>query len=370
MKLSERIGGILESIAGDLTAGRFGCPGERFMTVRELAARYGVSLFSANRIFAELSDRRLICLDGKSYFITTGYVRRGTPYGERLAATRRRMFGMIEHNINTPYFSALAQELCSAAADKGYRLMLAGSGGDISREAEILRDFVELGACGVFTCPSISPGLSGIYSVYPLPVVSVGRDLGLPNCDTVLVDNYSSGAKAAKYLSGIGCERFAYIGLKDYIGEDPRVRGFCEKLASLGYADERVSVLTVGMTDDGVDIGSIAGGLRGLLRGLPEGVKLGIFCYHDLLAVETLQLIKHRDSVNPRRLTIPEDVAVIGFDDLPVASLVTPPLSTISYRFASIAERSLEIMLDYIGDPEHRTGKYFVASSLTVREST
>ena len=66
MKLSERIGGILESIAGGLTSGRFGCPGERFMNVRELDTRYGVSLFSANRIFAELSYRRLICLDGKS----------------------------------------------------------------------------------------------------------------------------------------------------------------------------------------------------------------------------------------------------------------------------------------------------------------
>lgn len=370
MKSSGRIIELTKRLADELRSGRYGAPGERFLTVRQLAGRFGVSLSSACRIFSELSERQLICLDGKNYYITTGYVPKESPYGGILAKSRRRMLGMIENNINTPYFSALAQELSGAAAKEGYRLILATSGGDIRREAEILRDFRELGVCGVFTCPSISPGLTDIYSICPLPVVSLGRDLELENCDTVLVDNFSAGAQAAKHLYEIGCRRFAYVGLKSYIGEDPRVKGFCSRLNSLGYSDTDISILTAGKNGEDIDISTISGELYRLLHELPDRLRMGIFCYHDLLAVETLHLIKHRESVNSRHLMVPKDVAIIGFDDLPISSLVTPSLTTISYRFASIAKKSLEIMLDYIGNPEHITGKYPVASSLTVREST
>ena len=370
MSRTERIDGIIDRLSDELLTGRFGRPGERFLTIREFAARYEVSLSSAMRVFSELAGRQLICLDGKNYYITTGYVKHDTPYGVKLASTRRKMLGMIENNINTPYFSALAQELSDAAAKNGYRLVIASSGGDIVREAEILRDLKELGVCGVFTCPSVAPGLTDIYSIYPLPVVSLGRDLGLENCDTVLVDNFSSGAQAAKHLHETGCGRFAYIGLKDYIDEDPRVRGFCEKLSALGYGAGSISIMTAGRKEDGFDLNMVAGELRELFSGLPEEMRLGIFCYHDLLAVETMHIIKHRGNINRKHLRVPDNIAIIGFDDLPISALVTPSLTTISYRFASIAERSLEIMLDYIGDPEHRTGKHFVASSLTVREST
>lgn len=370
MKSPGRIIEITERLADELRSGRFGEPGERFLTIRRLAEAYDISLSSACRIFSELSERQLICLDGKNYYLTTGYVPRETPYGCILARSRRRMLGMIENNINTPYFSALAQELSDVAAKAGYRLILASSGGNIRREAEILRDFRELGVCGVFTCPSIAPGLTDIYSIYPLPVVSLGRDLELSNCDTVLVDNFNSGAQAAKHLYEIGCRRFAYVGLKSFIDEDPRVRGFCSRLNALGYSDEDISIMTAAAMGEGIDINTISGELYRLLHELPEGMKVGIFCYHDLLAVETLHLIKHRESVNSRHLMVPNDIAIIGFDDLPISALVTPSLTTVSYRFASIAQKSLEIMLDYIGNPAHVTGKYLVPSSLTVREST
>ena len=123
--------------------------------------------------------------------------------------------------------------------------------------------------------------------------------------------------------------------------------------------------------DDRLDLGSISGCLNRLLYNIPQGLKVGIFCYHDLIAVETLRLIKHRpEKTSERRLLIPDDVCVAGFDDLPIASAVTPPLTTISYRYASIAKKSFDIMLDHISNPDHKPGKYEISSSLIIRGST
>ena len=360
---------LADELENELRAGNFGVSGDRFLTARELSGKYVLSPENACRLLSELSRRNLIRLDGKNYFITTGPAVIGTPYHKKLAGTRRKLFGLILNTIDNPFFSSLAKELSAACEAVGYGLIISSSLGDAKTESRIAEEFLGLGVSGIFSCPGVDPELSGVYTSFPLPVVFLGRDIGISGRDVVLVDNYSAGAQVASHLLGIGCTRFAYVGMRDVIDDDPRIKGFRECLAKSGQSLPDSSVITAERRADGRhDPESILGSLNNLLHKLSVGEKLGIFCYHDLLAVETQRYVRHWKE--GRRMQIPDDVAIVGFDDLPVASEVTPQITSVSYRFVSIARKSVGLMLEAVSDPLHKAGKYEISSSLSIREST
>jgi len=362
---------ITEEIATRLQQGEFGRSGELFISVKALAAECGVSIDSAFHIMKSLAERRFIRLHGKHYYITTGYVPVQTPYGKLLAASRRKSFGMIVNRIESPFFSLITKELSRAAAYSGYSLYVLCNNNDPKRETQLIEELLELGVCGIFTNTGIFPEVQTVYSSCPLPVVSIGRDIGLDGCDTVLVDNENAGRQVANHLIDCGCSVFAYVGLSRYLHEDPRLRGYINRIHECGFSLPEDHILTAEHNMNGRgDIESIAGQLDGILKELPSGKKLGIFCYHDLLAVAVMQRVRHYSHRAPRSYTIPKDVAIVGFDDLPVAETITPALTTVHYRYSSIVSQALTVMMDYIGNPEHIPGTYIVPSSLFIREST
>lgn len=361
---------LIDSLATDIQNGSFGVAGDRFLTIRDLAQQFSVSLESACNIMSALSEKRLVRLYGKNYYVTNGYVSPTTPLGALLHKTRRPLLGMLVKNIDNPFFSSLTKELSEAAYNNGYRLIVS-SGESTKREAEMLEEFLTLGVSGVFTCPGSEVTPNDAYATYPLPLVSLGRELPVPNCDNVLVDNYSAGVQVAKHLLSIGCETFAYVGLRNFLKKDPRLQGFVDRLGKEGISLPAEHVITVGKREDGsIDVDSMGGSFNQLLHRFSGQEKIGLFCYHDLLAVEAMRLIKRHNKINARRLLIPDGISIVGFDDLPISSAVTPPLTTVSYRYATIAEKSMEIMKDYIESSSHKTAQHEVKSSLIVRDST
>ena len=196
---------LAEAIAADIQKGVFGSAGERFLTIRDLAKTYSVSLESACNIINLLAERRIIRLYGKNYYVTTGFVPTSSPLGALLRQSRRPLLGMFVKNIDNPFFSSLAKELSEVAHRNGYHLIVA-SGESTKRETEMLEEFLPLGVSGVFTCPGSEATPNEAYATYPLPLVSLGRELPFSNCDNVLVDNYSAGVQVAKHLLSIGCE--------------------------------------------------------------------------------------------------------------------------------------------------------------------
>ncbi len=368
--MSTKIAALTEEIGRGIREGLFGASGEVFLTARQIVAAYDVSLDSAMRILTGLTEARLLRLEGKRYYVTAGYAAPDSPLGEKLNRKRRPLLGMILNSVDSPFFSSLARELSTAADHADYTILMADSGNRPERDKELLDLFIGLGAAGIFIAPSISADPE-LYARCPVPLVSLGRDLGLSNCDAVTVNNEAAGRQAADHLRAVGCTRFAYVGIRQYLDEDPRLRGYAEQLERLGIRPERDAVLAADQPPDrGLDYESLSGPLGALFLGMGEDEKLGIFCYHDLLASYTLQRAKHYSHLYPGRFRIPEDVAVVGFDDLPVASVIVPPLTTVRYQYGAIAGVALTSMLDYIADPGHTPGKHEIFSSLSIREST
>lgn len=362
---------IIEEYAENIKLGIYGKPGSYFLTARELATKKHISSESACKLLSSLQAQHLIRLYNKRYYITNGYVSPDTPYGTQLAGTRRRSLAFVVNRIDSPFFAELSKLMSNLAAQNGYTLLVVCSNNHADRESQLIDELISLGVSGIFTNPSIAPEIRELYANCPLPVVSIGRDLQLSNCDTVLVDNASAGRQAADHLMDIGCDVFAYVGLAQYLNEDPRFRGYQDQLRDnhIRLHDRHVFALEY-LHDNRIDISSVSGQLYDLLKYIQDGKKLGIFCYQDLLAVAILQRIKHISHRSKHPFLIPQDVAIIGFDDLPIASAITPALTTVTYQYVALVEKAFELMLDYISNPSHIPDTYEINSALVIRESS
>ncbi len=345
-------------LKNEIEKSTYGASGDAFLTARELAARYAVSLETALGAMHALAESGYLILEGKRYYIATGFASLRTPYGKILRERRQRILGLEINRIDNPFFASLADHLNREARRNGYALIVQSARQNSVAEQMDLRLFLEMNVSGVFTCTDIHTDIGSVYRNYPLPVVVLGRNIQLPNCDSVSVGNHVSGAQVAAHLIGVGCNSFAYLGLCDYLDRDPRLHGFAAHLEQNGHS------LFATVPVENAGDATLHTRIRNLVATAPK--PLGLFCYHDLLAVEAARAIKH----SRLDVRIPNDVCIVGFDDLPITSAVTPALSTISYQYASIAERAMEHMLSYINDPNHVPTESTVASVLTVRESS
>ncbi len=353
-----RVQALFEQLREEIREGVHGRSGDPFFTARDLSLRYAVSLETALFAMQALAREGHLILEGKRYYIATGFASDATPYGRILLERRQKILGLEINRLDNPFFSALADHLNREARRHGYSLVVQSARQNSAAEREDLRLFLEMNVSGVFTCTDIHTDIGSVYRNYPLPVVVLGRNIQLPNCDSVSVGNHVSGAQVASHLMQVGCRSFAYLGLCDYLDRDPRLHGFAAQLETCGQS--LLSTIPVENASDS----TLHARVRNLIATAPR--PLGLFCYHDLLAVEAARAIKH----SRLDVRIPNDVCIVGFDDLPISSAVTPPLSTISYQYASIAERAMEHMLSYISNPHHIPSESTVASVLTVRESS
>lgn len=191
--MDTKVSKLTAQIAAQIKNGDFGPSGEYFISTRKLSETYGVSIDSACKIMVGLREKRVITLQEKCSYITTGYAAPQTPYGKHLAQNRRKILGMIVNRIDNPFFSSVAIELNRLAAEHGYQLMIVNSNYQIEREIQLTDEFVRIGASGLFVCPSSEAVDTGLYSSCPLPIVAWGRHCGSADCDTVLVNNYTAG---------------------------------------------------------------------------------------------------------------------------------------------------------------------------------
>lgn len=338
-------------IQKELLQGRFGAPGDAFITTRELAERRGVSIVTAQHIMVRLREQGFIELRGKKYFLS--YAEQAKRFDEHT-----KIIGLLIPNFKNEYHGAMAKALKTLAEKLGYRVLVMDTAYSREQERKAVELLVHIGVAGIVSCPAPTTEDQELYRDCPVPCVLLAHAFESTKRSSVQVNSFPVAQKIARHLVSQGYRKFFYLGTKFMrLVDDDRYMGFRTGLQREGYALETSDVILMPQ-----NYRAAASVLAEMLERQTEPI--GVFCYHDLIAAELYRVCYQIG----RR--IPEDVGVVGFDDLPVATSVFPSLSTVRYRIMSMAEIALQQLLQEVKTGEHKYDNYYVEPNLIMREST
>jgi LacI family repressor for deo operon, udp, cdd, tsx, nupC, and nupG len=256
----------------------------------------------------------------------------------------------------------LCKEIIDEVSKRSYTVLVEQTNGDPQAELGVLESCQRVHLVDGIIFNPLGVGLSDLSSVMgAAPVVLLGELAGGGLFDHVSIDNIAATREAVDHLISIGCQRIAAIGDHAYeTGETAqlRTRGYREALEANGRAYDTNLVMPVSRFHR--DAGKEA---MCQLLSLPDRPD-GVFCYNDLLAVGAIRAILEHG------LRVPEDVAVIGFDDIEEGRYSTPTLSTISPNKAQIASTAVAHLFGRIDGDKSPPSDLAATYTLQLREST
>jgi LacI family transcriptional regulator len=261
--------------------------------------------------------------------------------------------GGVGNMLADPYFPSLLQGVATAADAHDYLVMLSIAGvGFRHNIAEIARQGVVAGI--IFSAGQIDDPLLEPLVAAKTPMVSVGRSDD-DRVSYVDVDNRGSARQATNHLLRLGHERVATIAGPSYaLAARDRLAGYTAAIESFGARIDE-SLIYEG------DFSEASGrlGMRSLLEHRPDAV----FAASDRIAAGALS------EISAAGLRVPEDIAVVGFDDIERAAHMVPPLTTIRQSPEKMGETALTLLLDLISDPTSAPRRTILPTELVVRAS-
>ncbi len=353
---------IAITIEKQLLCGELGKSGDKFYTVRELASIFNVSPVTAIKVFSILKEKNLIQCFGKHYFLTTGNTPPSSDLGKRLKknASGKKIIGVHVPEIENPFFSSLVEQINVSLAKNGYLTIISTSNNDCEMEKNILDNFINIGVQGIISCSNLGDSLLKYYNSYPLPIVHLGNRFENEGESFVMVNDDLATKQVAEHLIEMGYKHFMYVGVEDQNNTDKRYTSFVNALEKNG---KQIPIENVFRLSDYQQF-SIPQSLLNTIKNCQK--PLGIFCFHDVIAVNVIT------ACQKLFINIPEDVGIVGFDNLRIAEQCKPTLSSIAYRFDGMASSAVKLLLEKINLPSNSNNNKldYVNHYLTVRESS
>jgi DNA-binding LacI/PurR family transcriptional regulator len=272
-----------------------------------------------------------------------------------LVTGRTQTVGVVVTTIADPFIGTLVQTVESAAHEQGYTVILASSNNMPEREIEAVKMLQSRRVDGVIVASS---RLGALYQErldqLRVPVVlinSLAEQTGRHTA-SVSVDNHDGGQQATSHLIRKGHRRIAYVtapaGRRD---SEARLAGYRDALAGAGIAYDPSLVVQ--------GTGRAGGGQQALhtLLSLDESPS-AVFCYNDMTAIGLM------DAAREAGLSVPDDLAAVGFDDIAFARFAYPPLTTIAQPMGKLGRGAMEMVLALLSEDE---GSEPPATNVTVR---
>jgi DNA-binding LacI/PurR family transcriptional regulator len=275
-----------------------------------------------------------------------------------LVTQKTNTIGVVVTTIADPFVSEVVSGIEHAANDHGYSVFLADSYADPDREVRVVHLFAERRVEGiVVTSSRVGTRYLRILSEMKVPIVLINNQRRGEFVHSVMIENVEASRLATQHLIGLGHERIAYLGDRyGYQSDTERLGGYRQALkqARRPFLPELV------VHGDGKP----EGGRQAMetLRSLPQP-PTAVFCYNDMSALGAL------GAIHQSGLRVPEDISLVGFDDLFFASYTQPPLTTVRQPRQRMGLLAMEILLKLMsGQDSADTIK--VPAELIVRESS
>ncbi len=332
--------------------------GRRRVTIDDVAELAGVSYQTVSRVinnspFVKDETRERV----QKVVAETGY--RPSRIARSLVTARTATIGLIIPDISNPFFSAVARGADQVASEHGYSILLCNSSEDASREIDLLNLLHERYVDGVIVCGSRQEDtpLTEALSQFRAAVL-VNRRVAGGSIPAVLVDDALGGTMITQHLLQLGHKAIGFVaGPKNSYSGRQRLHGYEQALAAAdieprpGWVQHCLPTTTAGEETANL-----------LLSANPELTAL--FCYNDLVALGALRqcgALGHH---------VPADIAVTGFDDIMLAGVVAPALTTCHVPRVEIGSRAVTMLLSCVDDERDICDEIVIKPNLIVRDST
>lgn len=336
--------------------------GKKEITIYDIADELNISPSTVSRA---LKDHKSIGKETKKAVIKLANKRgyRPNSIAASLRSKKTNNIGVVISWINRPFISSLISGIEMEANLKGYNVIISQSHDSYQNEVANARALFDSRVAGVVVSLAMETADYEHFLQFirnDIPVVFVDRAIEDLNCDLVVIDNYSAGFSATEHLIAQGCRKIAHIGgsrLRNVYRE--RQRGYLDALKAnnLPIADEYVFESERLSAEEGT---RCADELLSS-KNPPDG----IFVANDTAAVSVIQYAKRRG------IKIPEELAVIGFNNDPISMIVEPALSTISHPAVEMGRIAAQQVLNK-KDNKHivRSESIILKTEVIVRESS
>jgi DNA-binding LacI/PurR family transcriptional regulator len=328
--------------------------------IRAVAAMAKVSIATVSRtingspvVSDRLSKRVWQAIEQLNYFPNT--------HARSLVSGRSRILGIIVENITNPFFPELIQCFEEIAVAHGYEILVSSSNSDPAVLTTCVRRMIERKVEGVamLTFGEEEPVLDQL-AFHEIPLVLAEFKLQDPKASTILLD-YATGIRAAvDHLVELGHSKIAFLaGPHKIHSAMTRENNFRTAMEAAGLAIQKKWVVECDHT--------LKGGVLGFERLQALAIPpTAILCSNDMTAIGVLRAAYHRG------LRVPQDLSVVGLDDIDFAEFTLPPLTTIRLSRADLARAAFEALRQQAEEstPSKIQREFLVSTSLVMRGST
>lgn len=308
------------------------------VTLKEVAERAGVSRSAVSRTFtdgASVSAKMRRKVEKAAQEL--GYS--PNALASSLTTGRTKLIGLVSNNFHNPIFLEVFDLFTRGLQDRGLRPLLVNLTDEVdpANSVRMLRQYSVDGV--VVASSTLPPGFAKAFRDAGVPVVhSFGRSSASPQVHVVGIDNVECGRMAARALIARGYSRVAFLGGPEAAtSTQDRHSGFMSEMA----LHPRISV-----TCSFADAYSFDAGRREMLRLLKSKPAEAYFCGDDVLSIGALSAILDSD------LNVPDDIGIIGLNDMEMARWENIDLTTIHQPIQQIVNSSIELMVSTLNEPD------------------
>ena len=330
------------------------------MDIRTIARMANVSIATVSRTINRVSTvnpkmaKRVWDVIEKLDFVPNTQAR-------ALVSGRSKIFGLVVSEITNPFFPELIQGFEDIAVENGYEILVSSTNHDPKRMSHCIRRMLERKVEGVaiMTFGIEEPLLDQLAKrKVPLVFIDIGPDR--PGVSVLKVDYHHGIRRAVQHLAALGHRQIAFVtGPMRLHSAQSRLAAFSKSMQECGITPEPNQIVEGDHTLEG---GVAAMERLLLLDPLPTAV----VCSNDMTAIGVLHKLYRKG------LRVPDDISVIGFDDIHIAEVMMPPLTTVQMSRLDIAKAAFGALRSQVESPEQTHGKreFDIPTELIVREST
>ena len=329
------------------------------ITIKDIAALAGVSKTTVSKIINNKDDSISKPTRDKVLKIMKEQNYVPNKLAQSLVTKRTKTIGLLIPDIRNPFFTDISRGAEDFARKEGYNIIFCSTDEDYEREAECVSMLCEKMIDGIiFTPSSITSHEENRYNDLDIPMVLVDKNIELSNAKGIVkVDNKNGTYEATKHLIKQGHKEILYLSgpLKNDISKE-RLQGYIRALEknNLSVKEENI----------------VEGKYRyewayNFIKNLEEIKCTAICCANDLMAIGAIQALREKN------FNIPEDISIVGFDDIETAKLIDPSLTTIRQPAYEMGAKASEILISSLKNKDKESvGTIIFKPSLIIRNST